>query len=115
MENYLSKKTIDTIQDIIKYIKEKEEYKRYIKLRKMLSKDKKTLIEIEKLKEKQKEYIRSKKNKKIKKELDELEEQLENNIIYFEYNKCVNKLNEMISLITDEINQYFYEITNILK
>ncbi|MBO5138532.1 MAG: YlbF family regulator [Bacilli bacterium] len=115
MENYLTDKTEKSLDDIIKYIKSQEEYKNVIKLRQLMKQDPKLLEQIEQVKRKQKEYIRSQKDKEIEKELEKLKEELEDNILYFEYNINLNKVNEMISLVKDELNNYFYNLTNILK
>lgn len=115
MEKYLSNNTINKLNNIVNYIKESTEYKEYIKLRRIMSKDDNLKEQITKLKQKQKEYIKSNKDEKIKIELDKLKEELESNIIYFQYNNCIYKINEKIDLIKDELNNYFILLTNILK
>lgn len=115
MEKYLTNNIQESIEGIIKYIKSQEEYKNVIKIRELMKNDDKLLEQIKDVKNKQKEYIRSGKDIKKKEELQHLKDKLERNLLYFEYKNNLDKVNEMISLVTDELNNYFIELTNILK
>ena len=50
----------------------------------------------------------------LKEELDNKLNLLNNNKLFVTYSYHLDKVNDMIKLVKDELNEYFYEITNIL-
>lgn len=115
MEKYLSKKTEEKIDNLINYIKSTDEYKKVIEIRKQIKQDKELLDLIENVKEKQKQYIRSNKQEELKEQLENLMIDLEENSLYFEYNKNLQEVNLLLETVKYELNNYFTNVTNILK
>ena len=67
---------------------------------------------IDNLKNVQKKYIKSGYDKDIKKELDSLVDQLYQVPLYASYMMHLEKVNDMLSYIENDLNQYFYELLN---
>ena len=110
MENFNN-----SLEDLIIYIKNTEEYKKCLELKnKMMSNSdiSKLMDDIRNL---QKKYIRSNYDSNIKAELDRVNEELDNIPIYIIYCDNLNKVNEMISYINDELSDYFYKILNLYE
>ena len=102
------------LNDIISYIQNTKEYKTCIKLKEQMSNNdniNKLVSEIKKL---QKEYIK-RKDDSIKKQLDLLEDELNQIPIYNIYNKNLEIVNDMISYVKDELNNYFDLLLNKKK
>ena len=57
-------------------------------------------------------YVRSNYDSEVKKELDALEERLEEIPIYVIYLENLMKVNEMIDMVRDSLNDYFCELFN---
>ena len=70
---------------------------------------------IENIKNLQKKYIKSNYDSDIKLELDKLNEELNNIPIYITYTEYLDRVNEMISYVNDELSDYFYNILNIYE
>ena len=66
---------------------------------------------IDKVKELQKKYIKTNDNS-IKEELDKCINELNSIPIYNMYMKNLDKVNEMINYVQDELNDYFYKVVN---
>ena len=100
----------DKLNGIINYITDSFEYKKCIKLKKLMSAGniKEKVNEVKKL---QKLYIKEN-DKEIKKMLDKKLFELNKIPIYVEYNYYLQKVNEMINLVKDELNEYFYKVLN---
>lgn len=114
MEKCVNKDTKESLDDLINYIKGTNDYKQVTKLKKEIDKDtelKKLINEVKKI---QKEYVRSNFDNKVKEELDMKLNELNNNKLFVTYTYHLDKVNDMIKLVKDELNNYFYEITNIL-
>lgn len=114
MEKCVNKDTKESLDDLINYIKSTDDYKKVIELKKEIDKDtelKKLINEVKKI---QKEYVRSNFDNKVKEELDMKLNELNNNKLFVTYTYHLDKVNDMIKLVKDELNNYFYEITNIL-
>ena len=115
MEKYLNKKTEESLNNLIDYIRNSYEYKECIRLKKEMSKDKELMNLIEKVKTCQRSYVRSNYSIDKKKELDDGMDLLNNNSLFVTYSFYLDKVNDMIKIIKDDLNNYFYEITNILN
>ena len=100
------------IDEIITYIKTKEEYKRCIELKEKMKGNKELTTLIDDIKKKQKEYINSNYDEKAKKDLDILNERLDTFPIYLEYNANLRVVNEMISLLKSSLDNYFDSVIN---
>ncbi len=68
---------------------------------------------VDSVKKLQKEYVRSNyQDDGIKKELNTLNEKLNSIPIYVDYISNLSDVNNMISLVTDSLNDYFYKLLN---
>ena len=100
------------IEEVISCITNSYGYQMCIKIQEKM-KDNFELKEfIENIKNKQKEYIKSGYSSTIKKELDQLEEQLEEIPIYSFYQQNLKIVNEKIDFVKEYLNQYFNSILN---
>ena len=102
---------MEELNKIIDYITNSSEYKKCISLKDKMSNNSKLMDKINKVKELQKNYIKSN-DLSIKKELDLLIEDLNNEPLYYNYMNNLEVVNEMISFVNDELNNYFYRVIN---
>ena len=102
---------MEELNKIIDYITNSSEYKKCISLKDKMSNNAKLMDKINKVKILQKKYIKSN-DLSIKKELDLLIEELNNEPLYYNYMNNLEKVNEMISFVNDELNDYFYRVIN---
>ena len=102
---------MEKLNEIIDYIINSSEYKKCISLKEKMSNNSKLMDKINKVKELQKEYIKSN-DLSIKKELDLLIDELNDEPLYYNYMNNLEKVNEMISFVNDELNDYFYKVIN---
>ena len=102
---------MEELNKIIDYITNSSEYKKCISLKDKMSNNSKLMDKINKVKVLQKKYIKSN-DLSIKKELDLLIEELNNEPLYYNYMNNLEKVNEMISFVNDELNNYFYRVIN---
>ena len=98
---------MEELNKIIDYITNSSEYKKCISLKDKMSNNSKLMDKINKEKVLQKKYIKSN-DLSIKKELDLLIEDLNNEPLYYNYMNNLEVVNEMISFVNDELNNYFY-------
>ena len=66
---------------------------------------------VEQIKKLQKKYVLEN-DSKILTELKSLEDRLNNIPIYVIYMQHLEKVNEMINYVKDELNNYFYQVLN---
>ena len=102
---------MEELNKIIDYITNSSEYKKCISLKEKMSNNSKLMDKINKVKVLQKKYIKSN-DLSIKKELDLLIEDLNNEPLYYTYMNNLEVVNEMISFVNDELNNYFYRVIN---
>lgn len=107
----LNKEIESSLEDIINYIINSKEYIKCIKIKKKMSNNKDIQRQIDDIKKLQKKYV-IEKNESIKKELELKEKKLYETPIYSEYNNNLEIVNNMITLVKDELNDYFYNILN---
>lgn len=107
MENL--NKSIDELIDSITNIKE---YNNVINIKKKMNDNDELLKLISDVKNLQKKYIKSNYDGTIKQELEEKEKILNEIPIYIEYNENLKIVNEMISVVTENLNEYFYKKLN---
>ena len=107
----MEKKLSNSIDDLVKYIINTNEYKNCIKYKKEMENDKDILDKVNSIKKLQKEYVRSN-DSSIKEKLDQLEEELNNNDLYIKYNQNLEVVNNMINYVKEELNDYFYKLFN---
>ena len=100
-----------SIDNIVDTIMNSPDYKDCIDIKKKMLSNDDINSKIKEIKKLQKQYLRTN-DISIKERLDVLEEELNNIPIYNIYNQKLNSVNEMIDLVNDEINDYFYKLLN---
>lgn len=108
MENKLDK----ALDDIITYITNGIDYKMCIKIKKQMAENKELMKKIDDIKSLQKKYVKSNYDASIKEELEKLEKSLNEIPLYVMYQRYLTNVNEQISYVEEEINQYFYQTLN---
>ena len=109
MDNNVEKALLD-LKD---YIENTKEYRRVLELKKDMEKSSRVVELIDEIKKVQKEYVKNSDNEKLAKTLKKLEKKLEEIPIYSEYIKNLEKVNDMIFVIKEELNDYFDKKINI--
>ena len=112
MERYLNNNSSEKLDKIIKYIMNSKPYIKVKELKEKMKKDTSLMNLINDVKALQKTYIKSGKDKKIKKDLDEKLNHLNKNNLYAEYNYYLEQVNKMIDFVNEELNAYFHNLTN---
>ncbi|MBQ8131263.1 MAG: YlbF family regulator [Bacilli bacterium] len=97
------------ISDVVDAIVNSSEYQDCIELKKRMEDNDEITMRIKKIKMLQKKYLRTN-DLEVEKELNTLEEELNEIPIYYEYNKRLEIVNQKIEYVTDEINDYFYQL-----
>lgn len=110
MENFYN-----NLDDLINYIKNTIEYKKCLELKSRMSSNSDINSLIINIKDLQKKYIKSNYDSDIKLELDKANEELNNIPIYITYSEYLEKVNQMISYVNDELTDYFYKVLNIYE
>lgn len=100
-----------SLDEVVDCIKESKEYKKCIELKKKMETNDEINSLIKEIKLKQKKYIRTN-DSNILSELNELEERLNCLPIYHVYTMNLEKVNEYINYVKDELNDYFLELLN---
>lgn len=100
-----------SLDEVVNCIKESREYKKCIELKKKMETNSEINSLVKEIKLKQKKYIRSN-DSNILSELNELEEKLNSLPIYHVYTLNLEKVNEYINYVKDELNDYFLELLN---
>lgn len=101
----------NAIDEVINTIINSSDYKACIEIKEKMSSNEELVSLINKIKSLQKKYVNTD-DEKILKELNKLEEELNNIPIYVIYMQHLEKVNEMINLVNDELNNYFYDVLN---
>ena len=97
------------ILEVVSVIKNSNDYKQCVVLKNKMKNNKELMDIIEQIKEVQKLYIKTGNNKEL---LDSLEEKLNNFPIYVTYMNHLEKVNEMISYVEDDLNQFIDKLVN---
>lgn len=102
----------NALNDLVDYIKNSNEYKTCLELKDKMKDNDEVVALVKQVKLLQKKYIRSNYDKDIKKELDIINEKLNNIPIYVIYKQNLEKVNNMINVVKDELNNYFDKLLN---
>lgn len=105
---------MEKLDEVVSVIKNSKEYKTCIDLKKQMDDNEDINSLVKKIKILQKKYIRTN-DKDIKSELDSLEKELNEIPIYHIYMDNLEKVNEMINYVKDELNDYFDLLLNEKK
>ena len=106
MEKHVNK----AFDDVISVILESSCYQECLVLKEKMSKNKELMQLIEKLKVAQKEYV--KRGYQDKREVESLEKQLQQIPIYVVYMEQLEKVNNILSYVEDDLNDYFFKLVN---
>lgn len=116
MEKLMNNDLNVLLDNIIKVVKESKEYKNCLLLKAKMNDNEELLALIDEVKKKQKQYVKSSfQDDSLKKELENLEEELNRVPLYLEYNQNLEVVNQMINRVNEELNDYFNNKFNILK
>lgn len=99
------------LEEVINTIINSDDYKSCIQLKEKMSTNKEICELVEKIKVLQKKYVREN-GEEVLEELKLLEERLNEIPIYVIYMQHLEKVNEMINYVKDELNDYFYKVLN---
>ena len=100
-----------SLDEVVECIKESKEYKKCIELKEKMKSNDEINSLVKEIKLKQKKYIKSG-DSNILNELNELEERLNCLPIYHVYTENLEKVNEYINYVKDELNDYFDRLLN---
>lgn len=99
------------LEEVINTIINSNDYKSCIQLKEKMSTNKEICELVDKIKVLQKKYVRENGEEALE-ELKLLEERLNEIPIYVIYMQHLEKVNEMINYVKDELNDYFYKVLN---
>lgn len=99
------------LDEVINTIINSNDYKSCIQLKEKMSTNKEICELVDKIKVLQKKYVREN-GEEVLEELKLLEERLNEIPIYVIYMQHLEKVNEMINYVKDELNDYFYKVLN---
>ena len=105
---------MEKLDEVVKVIKVSKEYRNCIDLKEKMDSNEDINFLVKKIKMLQKKYIRTN-DKDIKLELDSLEKELNEIPIYHIYLENLEKVNDMINYVKDELNNYFDLLLNEKK
>lgn len=100
------------LDDVILCIKESNEYKNVIDIKKKMDSNEELKKKINDIKLLQKKYVKSNYDSSIKKDLDKLNDELLEVPIYRIYLDNLSVVNEKIEYVKDSLNDYFYNLFN---
>ena len=107
MENLYKK-----LDNVILCIKESNEYKNVIDIKKKMDSNEELKKKINEIKLLQKKYVKSNYDSSVKKDLDKLNDELLEVPIYRIYLDNLSVVNEKIEYVKDSLNDYFYNLFN---
>lgn len=107
MESIVNK----AIDDIVEEIISSSSYKMCIKLKEQMATNQEIVDLVNDIKNLQKKYVNSL-DEDIKDQLTKKEKRLNEIPIYVVYMENLERVNEMIIYVKDELNQYFYDVLN---
>ena len=100
----------EAISDVISVIQKSDDYQKCVELKQKMAHNKELMKVIEELKKAQQVYI---KNGSVDKSVvDSLKEKLYEFPIYVVYMQHLEKVNEMISYVEDDLNDFFTRLSN---
>lgn len=98
------------LEEVITVIKDSKDYQECIKLKEKMKKNAELMQLIDTLKTLQKEYVKN--GYQDREKLEEVENKLYEIPIYVTYIGHLKKVNQMISYVEDDLNDYFYQLFN---
>ena len=113
MEKFMNKELENSVEDLKNYIENCPEYIKILELKRQMEKSSSIRELIEEIKNTQKKYVKSGYDENLGKQLKNLGKKLKEFPIYLEYIKNLEKINDMIFTIKEELNDYFDKKINI--
>ena len=99
-----NREILDKVDEIIKEIENSEDYKKYLKLKEEINKNKNLVLLINEVRQLNKDFT----HKLVKKgELDKKTNELNNHPLYREYLNIISEINNNFAIIETRINSYF--------
>lgn len=102
---------MEKLDKVINYILKSKEYRECISIKEKMSDNTELIKLIDEVKKLQKKYIKTNDNS-VKEELDNCINKLNSIPIYNIYMEKLDRVNEMIDYVQDELNDYFYKVVN---
>lgn len=99
------------LTDVVDTIINSNDYKACLEIKEKMSKNEEIVQLVEKIKKLQKKYVNTN-DSELLQELKVLEDQLNDIPIYVIYMQHLERVNQMIDLVKDEVNDYFYQVLN---
>lgn len=99
------------IKEVIDCIINSKEYQECLKIKEKMKDNEDINTRVNKIKKLQKEYLKTN-SLEIEEELKRVEEELNRIPLYAIYNQNLEIVNQKISYVQEEINDYFYKLFN---
>lgn len=107
MENFVNKK----LDEVINCIINSDDYKKCILLKEKMAKSEDITLLVDSIKKLQKQYVNTHDEDKLL-EVKKLEKELNVIPLYVSYMEHLERVNQMINYVKDELNDYFYHLLN---
>ena len=107
MENFVNKK----LDEVINCIINSDDYKKCILLKEKMAKSEDITSLVDSIKKLQKQYVNTHDDYKLL-EVKKLEKELNEIPLYVSYMEHLERVNQMINYVKDELNDYFYHVLN---
>ena len=107
MENFVNKK----LDEVINCIINSDDYKKCILLKEKMAKSEDITSLVNSIKKLQKQYVNMHDDDKLL-EVKKLEKELNEIPLYVSYMEHLERVNQMINYVKDELNDYFYHVLN---
>ena len=109
----MNKEIEEKLDEIINYIIESNSYKNYLKAKDLINVREDLKEKINKIKKMQKEIVKNTSQKdELQNEYDNLLKELNDDITYYQYNKYLREVNNMLAIFENKVNKYFEDIFN---
>ena len=105
----MNKDILDKIDEIINIIENSDDYKKYLKLKELISQDKYLKELINKVRIIQQDVVHHKENKC---QLEQMTNELNNYPLYREYMNTLDEINNTYCIIENSLNNYFQDKLN---
>lgn len=99
------------VDDVVAVIVNSDDFKRCVELKRQMQDNKELRELVENIKGLQRKYVKTN-DSSILNDLEVLEDKLNSIPIYVIYQQHLERVNGMISLVKDELNDYFYGVVN---
>lgn len=107
----MEKKLNKALDELISFVNNSDDYKKCVEIKEKLGKNDEVERLVKEIKKYQKEYVKTN-DKEILRKLDDLTKELEAIPLYNIYNIHLEKVNQMIDIIKDELTKYFDNLLN---